>query len=142
MRQVLLLEEDLEAGEVLARVLRHRGFVVTEANDQSQALALADTCGIDLVIAGVTSYDRLEFLADLREKKPEVPVIFLNGAHGPESILLGIRYGAFTVARNLNFYLNMRTVRMNELDRIIRIALGGRRHDSCHLDFCKRPAAA
>ncbi len=129
MRNLLLLEEDAEGRETLARVLRKRGFSVTKAKDQASALLQASSPLIDLVLAGATYYDRADFLSDLRERRPYLPVIFLNDYYGPESKLLGIRYGAFSMSRRLNCYINMRPIRLDELESMIRIALGRRYFD-------------
>jgi hypothetical protein len=65
----------------------------------------------------------------LRERRPYLPVIFLNDYYGPESKLLSIGYGAFSMSRSLNCYINMRPIRLDELERMIRIVLGRRRFD-------------
>ncbi|MEK6697690.1 MAG: response regulator [Nitrospirota bacterium] len=128
MKNLLLLEEDQEGREALAKVLRKRGFTVRQARDEATALAiLAASPPMDMVLAGATERDRSEFLADVRERKPQVPVIFLSDYCGPEARLRGLAFGAFTMSRSLNFYINMRPVGLHELERLIRIVLG-RRH--------------
>ena len=105
MKNLLLLEEDQEGREALAKVLRKRGFTVRQARDEATALAiLAASPPMDMVLAGATERDRSEFLADVRERKPQVPVIFLSDYCGPEARLRGLAFGAFTMSRSLNFY--------------------------------------
>ncbi len=128
MKRVLLLEEDSEARESLARVLKKRGFVVLQTGDESSAVDIISSASlIDVVIAGASYRDRLAFLADVREQRPNLPVVFLADYCGPESKLRGLRYGAFSVSRNLNVYINMRPIGLNELDRLLRIIGGNRR---------------
>ena len=130
MKRVLLLEEDGEGRESLARILKKRGFAVLQAGNESSALdALSTTALIDVVIAGASYRDRLEFLTDVREQRPDVPVVFLSDYCGPESKLRGIRYGAFSMSRSLNFYMNMRPVGLNELDRLLRMIVSNRRSE-------------
>lgn len=130
MKRVLLLEEDGEGRESLARILKKRGFAVLQAGDESSALdVLSSTTLIDVVIAGASYQDRLEFLTDVREQRPDVPVVFLSDYCGPESKLRGIRYGAFSMSRSLNFYMNMRPVGLNELDRLLRMIVSNRRSE-------------
>ena len=130
MKRVLLLEEDGEGRESLARILKKRGFAVHQAGDESSALdVLSSTALIDVVIAGASYQDRLEFLTDVREQRPDVPVVFLSDYCGPESKLRGIRYGAFSMSRSLNFYMNMRPVGLNELDRLLRMIVSNRRSE-------------
>ncbi len=131
MKHVLLLEEDGEGRESLARVLKKRGFAVLQTGDETSALdILSSTSLIDVVIAGASDRDRLEFLADVREQRPHLPVVFLADYCGPESKLRGIRYGAFSMSRSLNFYLNMRPIGLTELDRLLRDIVGDRRTES------------
>ncbi len=130
MKNLLLLEEDLEGRESLARLLKKKGFCVIQAADEAAALtALGSAGSLDLVLAGATNRDRSEFLADLRERDVHLPVIFLADYCGPESRLRGL-FGAFSVSRNLNFYINTRPVGLQELERMIRIAMN-RRADGC-----------
>jgi DNA-binding response OmpR family regulator len=125
MIRVLLLEEDSEGRESLARVLKKRGFAVLQTGDESSALdILSSTSLIDVVIAGASDLDRLEFLADVREQRPHLPVVFLADYCGPESKLRGILYGAFSMSRRLNFYINMRPIGLTELDRLLRVIVG------------------
>jgi len=127
MRNLLLLEEDIEGREILARVLRKRGFTVRQAKDQSDAIELLTTAHVDLVLAGATYRDRVDFLSDLRDSRPDLPVIFLTDYQGPEARALAVKYGPFSMSKNHKFYINMRPVGLHELDRMIRIALGARR---------------
>ncbi len=125
MKNLLLLEEDREGRESLAKVLRKRGFTVRQAEDEASALAiLGASPPVDVVLAGATERDRTEFLADVREGSSQVPVIFLSDYCGPESKLRGLAFGAFTMSRSLNFYINMRPVGLHELERLIHIVIG------------------
>lgn len=140
MKRVLLLEEDREGREVLGRILKKRGFSVVLAGNTTSALtALSNNMPFDLVIAGTTDKDRAEFLSDLRDQHPDLPVIFLTDYCAPESRLRGIVFGAFTMSRDLNFYINVRPILMSELDRIILVVL--KRNQSRHLPVRFRAAA-
>jgi DNA-binding response OmpR family regulator len=128
MERVLLLEEDSEGRESLARVLRKRGFGVLQAGDESSALGIVSSASpLDVVIAGASYQDRLEFLADVREQRPDLPLVFLADYCGPESKLRGLRYGAFSLFRRLNLYINMRPIGLNELERLLRNIVNHRR---------------
>ena len=124
MTRVLLLEEDREGREVLGRILKKKGFSVVQAGNASTALAaISSKMPLDLVIAGITDTDRTVFLSDLREEKPDLPVIFLSDYCAPESRLRGALYGAFLMSRALHFYINTRPVGLHELVRMIGIIL-------------------
>lgn len=122
MKNLLLLEEDVEGREALARILKRKGFRVLQAGDEMTALtAVSSALPLDLVVAGATSRDRSEFLSDLRGVRPLLPVMFLADYCDPEARLRSIRFGPFTQSRKLNFYINVRPIRVTELDRMIRI---------------------
>lgn len=128
MKNLLILEEDGEGRETLARILKRRGFhVLTTVDEASALLALSSGAPIDVVIAGATDRDRGEFLSDLHETRPDLPIIFLSDYCAPESRLRSLQYGPFSVSRRLNFYINTRPVGFHELERMIRIVLAGRR---------------
>ena len=124
MKNLLLLEEDVEGRETLARILKQRGFRVMQAGDEMAALTtISSALPIDLVLAGAATFDRSEFLSDMREVRPLLPIMFLTEYCDPEARLRALRYGPFMLSRKLNFYLNVRPVRLTELDRMVRIIL-------------------
>lgn len=128
MKNVLLLEEDAEGREALAKVLRKRGYRVAQAVDERSAIELLEAAAsVDVVLAGATERDRLEFLADVRDRWPQLPVVFLSDYCGPEAKLRSLVFGAFCVSRRLNFYMNMRPVDLHELDRLLVLVLGRKR---------------
>jgi DNA-binding response OmpR family regulator len=134
MKNVLIMEEDGEGREALASVLKKWGFHVHQAANAESALAELESDGaIDLVIAGATEQDRTIFLADVRDCCPKVPVLFLADYCNAEARLRKLLFGAFAASRKHNYYLNVRPISLYELDRLIRIILGRRRHRPYHL---------
>lgn len=142
MKNLLLLEEDKEGRALLAKILMTKGFHVIQAPDEVSALAEMNSRQrrIDIVVAGATYKDRIEFLADLRDKRPHVPVIFLADCPEPKSLLHCIM-GPFAVSRRHNFYINTRPVAFQELDRLLRI-IAGRRAGALHGRYGESAAAA
>ena len=120
MKSILLLEEDFDGREILSKMLRQRGYRVMPAEHETAALAVLDSGSpVDLVLAGATFRNRLEFLAHLREQSRSVPVVFLADHRDAESRLPGLA-GGFYVSPKLNLYLNTRPIEFHELDRLIR----------------------
>ena len=120
MKSILLLEEDFSGREILSKMLRQRGYRVIPAEHETAALAvLGSGSPIDLILAGATFRNRVEFLADLREQSRSVPVVFLADHRDAESGLHGLA-GGFYVSPKLNLYLNTRPIEFHELDRLIR----------------------
>lgn len=137
MTKVILLEEDREGREVLAKILRMWGYNVIPAANEAGAHAALAACSADLILAGATYRDRLEFLSDLRTVRQSLPVIFLTDYCGPESRLRGLRYGAFAKFRPYEFFMNMRPVGLLELERLLRVI---QHRQSAGYSACQRAA--
>ncbi len=126
--RILLLEENNEGREVLARILKKNGFSVLQAENPATALRmLRSALPLNLMIAGAAGRDRTEFLSDMRHVRRDLPAIFLADYCKPESVARSPRYGAFLVSRAFRFSLNTRPISLDELHRMIRIALRGER---------------
>ncbi len=94
--RVLLLEDDQETAETLAKGLGQEGHEVAVARDVPGALALAaeasfDAAVLDLMVPGGSGYDVLEVL---RSQEPRVPVLLLTARSAVEDRVLGLDRGA------------------------------------------------
>ena len=80
---ILLVEDQHELLGVTARILRKRGFQVSEASDGKQALAIAAETGnhIDLVLTDVVMpyMNGGQLAAELRKIRPDIKVCFMSG---------------------------------------------------------------
>jgi CheY-like chemotaxis protein len=128
MKTILVLEENPEGRKALSMMLRQRGFRVYQVEHEAAALAtLRPGCPIDLVLAGATDRNRTDFLACLRAQQTTMPVVLLADCSEAAS-RKQLLSGGFRLSRKLNFYMNIRPIDFNELDRLIRIALIPRRN--------------
>jgi two-component system, cell cycle sensor histidine kinase and response regulator CckA len=80
---ILLVEDDGPVRSLAARVLRNNGYTVVEAENGSQALAVADErrgeidlALSDIVMPGLGGHD---LAAELRARHPGVRVLFMSG---------------------------------------------------------------
>ena len=94
--RVLLLEDDQETAETLAKGLGQEGHEVAVARDVPTALALVagksfDAAVLDLMVPGGSGYDVLEVL---RRQEPHVPVLLLTARSAVEDRVLGLDRGA------------------------------------------------
>jgi DNA-binding response OmpR family regulator len=94
--RVLLLEDDQETAETLAKGLGQEGHEVAVARDVPTALALVaetsfDAAVLDLMVPGGSGYDVLEVL---RRAEPRVPVLLLTARSAVEERVLGLDRGA------------------------------------------------
>ncbi len=130
MKTILVLEEDVEGREALSTMLKRKGFHVYQAEHEAAALAVLGRygCPIDLVLAGATDRDRIDFLACLRTQRLSIPVVLLTDCGNAVS-RKQLLSGGFRLSGRMNFYMNTRPIDFNELDRLIRITLIPRRSD-------------
>jgi len=97
MPTVLIVDDEKNIRQTLARSLRLEGYRAEEAGNGLEALKALDGGGIDLVLLDVQmpQMDGLELLAAMRERGQNVPAIVLT-AHGSiERAVAAVRLGAF-----------------------------------------------
>lgn len=82
---VLLAEDDDDERRMFCRLLKHFGWDVIEAEDGETALELTEENGIppllitDIMMPGMNG---IELAGKLRQKDPQMPVIFITGYAG------------------------------------------------------------
>ncbi len=83
---ILIVEDRSENRDLLATLLRYRGYRVLEAMDAKAGLAVASTAVPDLIITDVVmpEVDGYEFVRQLRaqESSAKIPVIFWTASFG------------------------------------------------------------
>lgn len=102
MADVLVVEDDSDLRQVIARALTRDGHRVTEAADGDEALALIrDGRAGDLVLTDLEMPGRtgLEVIRGSKAEPPERPVIAMSGKGRPVSVALDLarRCGADAV---------------------------------------------
>jgi DNA-binding response OmpR family regulator len=93
---VLIVEDDPSIRRGVVDMLRFSGYHVREAADGEAGLDAALAEGIDLVLLDIMmpKMDGLEVLAELRQARPTLPVIFLTARGEQEDRVRGLRLGA------------------------------------------------
>jgi len=94
---LMLIDDDADFRETLARRFTRRGFHVQEAAHGEQALQLADlrqfdVVVLDMVMPGISGIQTLEHL---KVKHPECEVIMLTGQGTIETAVQAMKLGAF-----------------------------------------------
>ena len=83
---MLLVDDDPGVRFALSEVLTDRGYRVVTAGSGAQALTMLD--GVDVVVTDLSmpGMDGLELVAQIRARRPGLPVILLT-AHGSDNMV-------------------------------------------------------
>ncbi len=92
---ILIVDDDREIRELLARVLKRHGFRVTTVSNGQEMLAALEDWKIDLIVLDLMlpGEDGLKLCRDLRVKS-KVPVIMLTALGEDSDRILGLEIGA------------------------------------------------
>ncbi|NQU84932.1 MAG: response regulator transcription factor [Mariniphaga sp.] len=94
--KILLAEDDIDLGNVLAQFLSLSGFEVCLAIDGIEALTKfktekPDICVLDVMMPGM---DGFEVAKQIKKTKQEIPFIFLTAKNQKTDKLIGLKLGA------------------------------------------------
>jgi DNA-binding response OmpR family regulator len=94
--RVLLVEDDHDIAEPLARALTREGYDVIAAGDGPTALQLVLDTPPNLIILdiGLPGMDGLEVCRHVREVRPQVPILMLTARDGELETVAGLDAGA------------------------------------------------
>jgi DNA-binding NtrC family response regulator len=95
--QLLLVEDDNAMREMLESLFRHEGYVVAEASSASTALALARETDFDVVLSDIKMPGKsgLELVGELRQLRPDTPVVLMTAFGSIDTAVDAMRAGAF-----------------------------------------------
>jgi two-component system cell cycle sensor histidine kinase/response regulator CckA len=99
VRTILVVDDDTLITNLITRILRTRGMNVLQAASAEDAMAVIDAESVHLIISDVhmPGLRGPELLAHLRAKGVDVPVLFISGDLGVETLdqSLSIENAAF-----------------------------------------------
>ena len=95
-RRILVVEDEANVAEVVARYLQRDGFVTSIARDGRAALESLRSEGADLVVLDLMlpGVDGLTVARSLRESGDNTPIIMLTAKDRESDIVLGLGLGA------------------------------------------------
>jgi DNA-binding NtrC family response regulator len=95
--KVLLVDDEEDFQETLAKRLSRRQMAVTTAGSGDAALEILDTVDIDVVLLDVKmpGKDGIQVLKEIKKNTPLVEVIMLTGHASVEAAISGMALGAF-----------------------------------------------
>lgn len=96
--RILIVDDEAEAGDILALRLKRRGMLPECVRSGPEALAHVAANPVDLVLLDVKmpDMDGMEVLGHLRRDFPKMAVIILSGHADMEAAAHGLELGAFS----------------------------------------------
>ena len=96
--RVILVEDDRETRELLARLLQHEGFEVMEATNGLKLISIlhADHPEVIILDVNLSWIDGFELCRSVKrnEEFREIPVVFLTGRSAEDDARKGLEVGA------------------------------------------------
>jgi DNA-binding NtrC family response regulator len=95
--QLLVVDDDTAMREMLASLFRDRGYQVTEADSAATAIEQARDAPFDVILSDIRMPGKsgIEMVGELRELRPEAPVVLMTGFGSIDSAVESMRAGAF-----------------------------------------------
>lgn len=115
MNKILLIDDEVEAVDMMREYLSARGFTIVSAVDGEDGLKKHESEKPDIIICDIRmpKKDGFQFLQELRATQRWVPVIMATALSDPASVLKG--YGL-----EADYYIS-KPINLEELFKAIRI---------------------
>lgn len=96
MFKILIVEDDVELGQLFRRVLEKNGYETINACDGLDALEKMETEYIDLIISDIMmpNMDGYEFVRELREARIDTPVLMITAKDSFQDMQTGFGAGS------------------------------------------------
>ena len=94
---ILIVDDHRAVREEIAFQLGYDGFATREAVDGPSGVTMAKAPDVDLVLLDVKlpGLDGLDVLAQVKEARPELPVVMISGHGDLETAVVAVRRGAY-----------------------------------------------
>ncbi|MDB4928120.1 MAG: Response regulator of zinc sigma-54-dependent two-component system [Myxococcaceae bacterium] len=94
---VLIVDDDASVRALVRRVVRERGYVVSEASAVADALEALESQPIDVVVSDLEMGELtgVDLLLAMRRRRMDQPLILLTGHPSVESAAAAVEHGAF-----------------------------------------------
>lgn len=95
--QILVVDDDTAMREMLVSLFRDRGYRVQEACSAAEALEKAGDEPFDVILSDIRMARKtgIEMLCELRELRPDTPVVLMTAFGSIDSAVESMRAGAF-----------------------------------------------
>jgi two-component system response regulator PilR (NtrC family) len=97
MQTILVVDDELSMRQFLKILLEKEGYRIVTAANGAEAIDIAATDTIDLVVSDIRmpGINGLELLARLKEKTPALPIIMITAFASPDDAVEAMKNGAF-----------------------------------------------
>jgi DNA-binding NtrC family response regulator len=96
-RRLLVVDDDLAMREMIVSLFVERGFAVQQAASADEALECLRDVEYDVVLSDIKMPGRsgIEMVGEIREMRPETPVVLMTAFGSIDSVIESMRAGAF-----------------------------------------------
>ena len=97
IRKILVVDDDNAMRDMVMAMLEDAGFSVCGADGADQALEHLSDCDFDVVISDIRMPGRsgIELLGEIREIRPETPIVMMTAFGSIDSAVEAMQAGAF-----------------------------------------------
>ncbi len=94
-RKILIIEDDTELADVIARKLENAGFATVSTTDGLEGVRLVDSDELDLILLDLTlpDVDGIDVLRHLRQRTA-LPIVIISGRTEEAERVVGLELGA------------------------------------------------
>jgi len=95
--QLLVVDDDTAMREMLASLFRDRGYCVSEAASAIEAIEQVSDASFDVILSDIRMQGKsgIELVGELRELRPDTPVVLMTAFGSIDSAVESMRAGAF-----------------------------------------------
>lgn len=95
--RVLIVDDEATVREVLLRTLEEQGYLCLTAANAAEALAVLQTCPVDLVLSDIVMPGKsgVELLKEIRALCPDTAVMMLSAVVDTQTAIMAMKLGAY-----------------------------------------------
>jgi len=96
-RSLMIVDDDAAMRQMLDSLFREQGFAVSDASSAAEALDMASEVEFDAVLSDIKMPGKsgIELVGELRQIRPETPVVLMTAFGSIDSAVEAMRVGAF-----------------------------------------------
>ncbi len=96
MKKILVVDDDPVVLSSCRRILEAEGYAATITSTAKTALQALEAENFNLLLVDVImpEYDGMYLIANVKERRPDLPILVMSGYPTPETISSGMRMGA------------------------------------------------